>query len=131
MDMLRVCRGRIVGIDQTVLTDRAGAACPMETGTDTLIDAVWDGERPAGSAMMVRSVVMRLRRALGPGSSIYPVIPRAIDARDSIGPAVPVPGAITGGTVQILSPTDFAQLDPVSVVGVRSGFIGVSHRFVP
>jgi DNA-binding SARP family transcriptional activator len=34
--------------------------------TDTLIDAVWDDRRPAGSAMMVRSAVMRLRQTLGP-----------------------------------------------------------------
>jgi DNA-binding SARP family transcriptional activator/Tfp pilus assembly protein PilF len=34
---------------------------------DMLIDAAWDGNRPSGSAPMVRSVVMRLRKALGPG----------------------------------------------------------------
>jgi DNA-binding SARP family transcriptional activator/tetratricopeptide (TPR) repeat protein len=34
---------------------------------DALIDAAWDGKRPSGSAAMVRSVVMRLRKALGPG----------------------------------------------------------------
>jgi DNA-binding SARP family transcriptional activator len=33
---------------------------------DALIDAAWDGNRLSGSATMVRSVVMRLRKALGP-----------------------------------------------------------------
>jgi DNA-binding SARP family transcriptional activator len=33
---------------------------------DVLADAVWDGEPPPGSATALRSLVMRLRRAVGP-----------------------------------------------------------------
>src|SRR5262249_41375989 len=45
-----------------VLLVRAGQAVPI----DTLTQAVWDGSPPAGAVATVRSLVMRLRRALGP-----------------------------------------------------------------
>jgi DNA-binding SARP family transcriptional activator len=43
---------------------QAGKPVPV----DVLAELVWDGTPPAGAAVTLRSHVMRLRRALGPGT---------------------------------------------------------------
>ena len=56
----------VVGVRQRTLLACLLVRANAPVSCDTLIDAAWDGTRPSGSPAMVRSVVMRLRKALGP-----------------------------------------------------------------
>jgi DNA-binding SARP family transcriptional activator/tetratricopeptide (TPR) repeat protein len=57
----------VAGVRQRALLACLLARANAPVSYDALIDAAWDGKQPAGSAAMVRSVVTRLRKALGPG----------------------------------------------------------------